>query len=418
MPSTAHRDPGPQRRQHADTERPEARHGAILHRPDGAAAGLPAMRALDAAPELPHIEAGAARLANWLSCRAAPLALHARDADWLLRFVPHDDRIAGRDANAYAFTLGPCHGRLLFDIPAERYLLGTPGEGEALPALLRQALMADALQAAVAAVAGAQTDAFAWQPGAAAFPSNAQCFGFELTRSEDPARTTAPVAPARLRGVLQLDQPERLAALPARADTGGDAARAAWLERLRVPLAVRIGTTHIAVGEMRDVQPGDIVSIESWQSQAGALVVQCTTGQRGLSWTALAEGRRITVQAPQGTARAADMTSKDGAHMDPREQRDERNGAQDDIPHPDAERASLSRLDNLEVTLRFEVGDVDIALAELRTVRPGYVFELPQPLKQSEVRIVANGRMIGTGTLIAVGNRLGVRVSSFAAGDA
>ena len=97
---------------------------------------------------------------------------------------------------------------------------------------------------------------------------------------------------------------------------------------------------------------------------------------------------------------------------------EDRNNGQRDLPHPDAAPAALDRLEELEVSLRFEVGDVSLALADLREVRPGYVFELPQPLKQSEVRIVAGGRILGTGTLIAVGNRLGVRVSSFAAGDA
>ena len=93
-------------------------------------------------------------------------------------------------------------------------------------------------------------------------------------------------------------------------------------------------------------------------------------------------------------------------------------GTPADIPHPDAAQATLSHLDGLEVELRFEVGDVAVPLAELRAVKPGYVIELPQPLKQSEVRIVVNGNRIGTGTLIAVGNRLGVRVATFAAGDA
>ncbi|SPS00162.1 type III secretion system cytoplasmic ring protein SctQ [Cupriavidus taiwanensis] len=363
-----------------------------------AAAARLATAGLDATPALPHMEPDTARLSGWLACRAAAVPVRAGGHDWQLRFVPADPEIAAGPGAAYAFTFGSGHGMLRWDVASERLLLGVPGAAEALPALLRHALMADALAEAVAALGHAVPDAFSWQPdGARAQPlAAAHAFGFELRRD-------AP--PARLRGTLQLDQPERLAALPA-----GVAAQApAWMERLPVPIAVRIGTTRLALGEMHGIEPGDIVGIDDWLSQGSALVVRCTTGRHGPDWTALAEGRRLLVQA------GADSTEvSNGAHM---EEQDPARQAQP-IPHPDAAQPPLSRLDQLEVTLRFEVGDVAVPLAELRAVAPGYVFELPQPLKQSEVRIVANGNRIGTGTLIAVGNRLGVRITTFAGGDA
>jgi type III secretion protein Q len=285
---------------------------------------------------------------------------------------------------------------LRWDVASERLLLAAPGAAEALPALLRHALMAEALAEVVAALGHAVPDAFSWQPDAARAQaaSSAHAFGFELWRD---------TPPARLRGTLQLDQPERLAAVPA----GTAPARSVWIERLPVPIAVRIGTTRLALGEMRGIGPGDILGIDDWHSQGSALVVRCTTGRTGPGWTALAEGRRLVVQP--GADR---MDVSNGAHME------EQAPAAQPIQHPDAAQPPLSRLDSLEVTLRFEVGDVAVPLAELRTVAPGYVFELPQPLKQSEVRIVANGNCIGTGTLIAVGNRLGVRITTFAGGDA
>jgi type III secretion protein Q len=66
------------------------------------------------------------------------------------------------------------------------------------------------------------------------------------------------------------------------------------------------------------------------------------------------------------------------------------------------------------VTLRFEVGDLAVSLGELRNLRPGHVFELAQPLNRSPVRILAHGNVLGKGYLVAVGDRLGVRVSEFA----
>ena len=363
-----------------------------------AAAARLATAGLDATPALPHMEPDTARLSGWLACRAAAVPVRAGGHDWQLRFVPADPQIAARPGAGYAFTFGASHGVLRWDVASERLLLAAPGAAEALPALLRYALMADALAEAVAALGHAVPDAFSWQPDGARAQAvaAAHAFGFELRRE---------ASPARLRGTLLLDQPERLAALPA----GLPAPAPAWMERLPVPLAVRIGTTRLALGEMHGIEPGDIVGIDDWHSQGSALVVRCTTGRHGPGWTALAEGRRLVVQA------GADSTDvSNGAHME------EQDPARQDqpMPHPDAAQPTLSRLDRLEVTLRFEVGDVAVPLAELRAVAPGYVFELPQPLKQSEVRIVANGNRIGTGTLIAVGNRLGVRITTFAGGDA
>ncbi len=429
-----------------------------LHRPGS---GDAAIRELDAAPELPHVEADVAALANRLLCRTAPLRLRVAGADWLLQFEPQGSLAAGgsapfsggANANAYAFTLGETRGQLLFDVPSERRLLGVDGAAETLPALLRQALMADALAPVGEMVAAAARQPFAWQGDGAGPRSSAPCFGLTLRRvggaggadggnagnagnagntgntgntgstgNADNAANTgiagngsnggnAPHVPAggeTLHATLQLDEPERLATLPL-LQRAPDAPLPPWLAQLRLPLAVRIGTTTIAVGEMRDIRPGDIVGIEHWQTHGGALAVHCTTGAAGLGWPALAEGRRITIQRPTGASAAP------SAHGDSME---DRNNGQRELPHPDAAPAALDRLEELEVSLRFEVGDVSLALADLREVRPGYVFELPQPLKQSEVRIVAGGRILGTGTLIAVGNRLGVRVSSFAAGDA
>ena len=79
----------------------------------------------------------------------------------------------------------------------------------------------------------------------------------------------------------------------------------------------------------------------------------------------------------------------------------------------DAAAPPIDRLDALEVSLRFEVGDLEVSLGELRNIRAGHVFELPQPLNRSVVRIVAHGNVLGRGHLVAVGEKLGVRVTEF-----
>jgi type III secretion protein Q len=111
----------------------------------------------------------------------------------------------------------------------------------------------------------------------------------------------------------------------------------------------------------------------------------------------LAEGSRITLQQSKETAMNRD-TPEAGLT------------GQDDA----AASLPLDRLDALEVTLRFEVGELSVSLGELKGLNPGHVFELGHALNRSPVRIIAHGNVLGKGYLVAVGDQLGVRVSEFA----
>ncbi|HEX7687276.1 MAG TPA: FliM/FliN family flagellar motor switch protein, partial [Burkholderiaceae bacterium] len=122
-------------------------------------------------------------------------------------------------------------------------------------------------------------------------------------------------------------------------------------------------------------------------------------GAAGPRFIALAEGSRITIQ--QAREQTMNRPPEAPTAAAPR----------------DAAELAVDRLDAIEVTLRFEVGDLAISLGDLRNVRAGHVFELGQPINRGPVRIVAHGNLLGKGTLVAVGDRLGVRVSEFAPGE-
>lgn len=69
-------------------------------------------------------------------------------------------------------------------------------------------------------------------------------------------------------------------------------------------------------------------------------------------------------------------------------------------------------LEDVQVNLAFEVGQKRIALKDLQTLKSGYTFELDNSV-ENPVNIRANGRIIGTGELLKIGDRVGVRVISF-----
>jgi type III secretion protein Q len=169
------------------------------------------------------------------------------------------------------------------------------------------------------------------------------------------------------------------------------------LRRLRMPLRFEIGSTPLRWQELRGIVRGDIVGIERWRPAGAGLHLSAWLG--GLQYAAVSEGTRLTLHSigdtvttssPHGAARAAP---------------------------DDSGNLPLERLDALEVSLRFELGALDLSLGELRALKPGHVFDLGQPLNRSTVRIVAHGNVLGKGHLVAIGDRLGVRVAEFAAGS-
>ena len=66
-------------------------------------------------------------------------------------------------------------------------------------------------------------------------------------------------------------------------------------------------------------------------------------------------------------------------------------------------------LDQVPIRVVFEIGRLDVPLAEVRRLGPGYVLPLAKPI-ESAVDIVANGRRIGQGSLMKIGDSIGVRI--------
>lgn len=74
--------------------------------------------------------------------------------------------------------------------------------------------------------------------------------------------------------------------------------------------------------------------------------------------------------------------------------------------------ATSASVNDLEIELTFVAGQTTLTVAELRGLAPGYTFELPL-LAGEALTICANGRPVGKGELIEVGEHLGVRVTEF-----
>ena len=70
-----------------------------------------------------------------------------------------------------------------------------------------------------------------------------------------------------------------------------------------------------------------------------------------------------------------------------------------------------SDLDDLPVRLVFELGRVELSLGELQRLAPGALVPLARPLDEP-LDIMANGRRLGRGALVQIGESLAVRIVS------
>lgn len=75
---------------------------------------------------------------------------------------------------------------------------------------------------------------------------------------------------------------------------------------------------------------------------------------------------------------------------------------------------ATASINDLDIELTFVVGQTTLTVSELRGLAPGFTFKLSTPVGQG-ITLCANGKAIGKGELIEVGNHLGVRVTEFSA---
>jgi type III secretion protein Q len=349
------------------------------------------VRGLDQSRTLPRLDAQACRALGRLYASAPAIGFALRERPVQLSLRHRDVVLAGAGGTAYAFRAGMHRGLLHLDDAALALLLGEP-HATALPHELRTILLADALQPLVERVTLALGTGFEWlaDPGPPSAVTDALCF--ELQGS-DGSRGAA-------FGRLVFDDGAAWTDAVARLPAPAASALPAALRDLPAPLRLEIGHVALRLGELRSITRGDIVAIEPWSLQGAVLGVRAYVGRHTRpAFRAEVRGTTLTVLPFQDamTMKTADPATK---------------------PAPgDALDPSLESLEGLEVTVRFEAGQLQLPLRELGLVKPGHVFDLGQPLTQSVVRIVAHGSVVGKGQLVAIGERLGVRVTEFAAGD-
>ncbi|MBE7212823.1 MAG: FliM/FliN family flagellar motor switch protein [Gluconacetobacter diazotrophicus] len=180
------------------------------------------------------------------------------------------------------------------------------------------------------------------------------------------------------------------------------------LHGLPMPVRLRYGSTVLTLGLLRSLRIGDAVLLQrnhaaparDGSASAAVLAVADSLGatvrRAGSGW------RLETPLRPLGWTDqdlSENGTAADGEH--PRKGPDTRTT-------PDAD------LDELPVRLRFEAGQLELGLGVLRGLGVGSVLEFPG--EPGRVAILSGTRRIGTGTLVSIDGRAGVRIDGFSDG--
>lgn len=72
-----------------------------------------------------------------------------------------------------------------------------------------------------------------------------------------------------------------------------------------------------------------------------------------------------------------------------------------------------SELDEIPVEVVFELGRMELTVGELRQLAPGTIAPLKRPFEEA-FDIVANGKRIGRGVPVRIGDQLGIRITRVA----
>jgi type III secretion system YscQ/HrcQ family protein len=156
-----------------------------------------------------------------------------------------------------------------------------------------------------------------------------------------------------------------------------------------VPVCLRVAAANLAVGEIERLAPDDVVLVDA-SAQPGHAVI-AVIGERLVAPVTLApEGHRLAAHPiPGATSPWAWSTPTDAM----------------------AAWEADAETDNRPLHVLFEIGRFELPASKVKQLAPNALLPLG-PLQDKTVDIVVGGQRIGRGTLMQIGNRTGVRVTT------
>ena len=156
---------------------------------------------------------------------------------------------------------------------------------------------------------------------------------------------------------------------------------------LTVPCRIRIGGCRIEAERMGSIGPGDLL---------------LETTQPGLPWT-------VRVRAPNGPQTLATLQPARRLLRFDSEEPEMDTDRPHDAPH-DTTRQDAPAWDRIPTDLHFELPGITLPLGAVAGLQPGAVMRIAAADTLLPVDVLAGGRTVGRGELVAIGDGFGVRL--------
>lgn len=169
---------------------------------------------------------------------------------------------------------------------------------------------------------------------------------------------------------------------------------------LPVALPVRIASHAMDLALLESIKSGDTVVPDSANFDCAGTGWIDAAGLR--LQVRYLDANRLEIVAVEGSMDIESVGTNEGVETSlPHEESSSREAREPVLPHPELER--------LPVRLDFDLGHLQVPIAELRTVAPGMVFEI-EGASPASVAVTSSGRLLGKGEIVDVGGKLGIRI--------
>ena len=171
-------------------------------------------------------------------------------------------------------------------------------------------------------------------------------------------------------------------------------------KRLQLAMLLRLtlGESKVPSAAVQSLNPGDVMWIENASITREGVAINLTAPTARHTWRCRV--RRDSLRIVSAVETSASAKPKSSAPL----QASAASGA--GVSPMDAQRWQL------EVPVTFDLGELQLQVADLERLQPGHIIELPQDVSTATVSIRVADRCIAEGTLIAIGKRLGVCIGT------
>jgi flagellar motor switch/type III secretory pathway protein FliN len=147
--------------------------------------------------------------------------------------------------------------------------------------------------------------------------------------------------------------------------------------KIKKTFSIALGKTKISLSELKKIDRADVLIIDEWTTIDQKIICVCSSEQADCAFS---------VALLNKNANFIRFETKDMLE-------------------------NFEKLSELTVPLSFEIGKLNISYGELQNLQAGYVFDLKHSVEEAPISVYANNSLIASGQLIAIGEKLAVKIN-------